>query len=63
MPNYFIYCNHVLLNRRVSKVYHFKEDNAPFVYDCWSNPIALDELGADYMVLKNFKPEKHKRVY
>lgn len=61
MDNYFIYCNHILLNRRVSKVYHFKENGEPFIYDFGGDPISLSELNADYMVLNNFKPEKHKR--
>ncbi|QYC51576.1 hypothetical protein key_085 [Erwinia phage KEY] len=54
IANYFIYCTDVMLKRRVSKVYHFRDTKEPFVYDVFNTPYPLSSLTKDYMVLKYF---------
>lgn len=62
--NYFIYASDKYFfkrGRKVHKVYHFVEDGKPFIYDCDSNPIPLEDLklfNIDFWVLKNYKEKK-----
>ncbi|WDR22153.1 hypothetical protein PJM41_0068 [Salmonella phage vB_SenS_UTK0009] len=61
--NFFIYCTSPLLKRRISKVYHYKASQQPYVYDRDGDHIPLDQLGTDYMVLKRFNEAKISSVH
>lgn len=62
--NFHIYCSHKYVLKRgkkIHKVYHFKSDGKPFIYDVEKHPISLEQLkkeGIDWMVLKHYKEKQ-----
>ncbi|QAX92157.1 hypothetical protein HOV06_gp150 [Salmonella phage 1-23] len=61
--NFFIYCTSPLLKRRINKVYHYRANQRPYVYDSSGDHIPLEQLGADYMLLKHFNEAKISSVH